>query len=52
MGKKYNYYLVQAGDWSSLMDTNGVSTSLSSILLIVTILLNVITLIVYGDKFE
>ena len=43
----YNNYLVKIGDGAALMDTTGASTLLSAVLLIVTIILNLITLIIY-----
>jgi len=43
----YNDYLVKIGDGAALMDTTGVSTLLSAVLLVVTIILNAITLIIY-----
>ena len=46
----YNYHLVKIEDWSALMDTMGAVAFCSTVLLIVTILLNTITLIVYRDK--
>lgn len=46
----YNNHLVKIGDWSALMDTTGAVAFVSTALLIVTIILNVITLIVYRDR--
>ena len=46
----YNYYLVKIGDWSALMDIMGAVTFLATGLLIVTITLNLITLILYRDR--
>ncbi len=46
----YNYHLVKIEDWSDLMDTTGAVAFVASVLLIVTILLNAITLIVYRDR--
>lgn len=43
----YNDHLVKIGDWTALMDTTGASTLLSTVLLVVTIILNAITLIIY-----
>lgn len=40
----YNNYIVEIGDWAALMDTSGVSTVLSIILLISTLVLNGISL--------
>ena len=41
---------VKVSDWSALMDTMSGVVFVSAILLIVTILLNAITLIVYRDR--
>lgn len=46
----YNYHLVQIADWSALMDTTGVVACVAAVLLIITIILNTITLIVYRDR--
>lgn len=46
----YNYHLVQIADWAALMDTMGAVVTAAMILLIVTLLLNVSTLIVYSRK--
>jgi len=46
----YNYHLVKMEDWSALMDTTGAVAFVSVVLLIVTILLNAFTLIVYRDR--
>ncbi|SFK33261.1 cytochrome c oxidase subunit 4 [Halobacillus dabanensis] len=46
----YTYHLVMIEDWSALMDTTRAVASVSSVLVIVTILLNAITLIVYRGK--
>ena len=46
----YNYHLVKIEDLSALMDTTGAVAFVAAVLLIVTILLNVITLIVYRDR--
>ncbi|MBB6451662.1 cytochrome c oxidase subunit 4 [Salirhabdus euzebyi] len=46
----YHYHLVKIEDWSALMDTIGSVTFVSAVLLIVTIILNVITLVVYHRK--
>lgn len=43
----YNNYLVKIGDWSALMDTTGATAFVSSVILVVTIILNAITLIIY-----
>lgn len=44
------YHLVKIEDLSALMDTTGAVAFVATVLLIVTIILNVITLIVYRDK--
>lgn len=46
----YNYHLVKIADWTALMDTMDAVVFIAAILLIVTIILNVITLIVYRGK--
>ncbi|AFS78964.1 hypothetical protein Curi_c19600 [Gottschalkia acidurici 9a] len=46
----YNNHLVKIEDWSALMDTTGALVFVASVLLIVTIILNAITLIIYRDK--
>lgn len=46
----YNNHLVNIEDWSALMDTSDAVTSAASTLLIVTILLNAITLLVYRRR--
>ncbi|MEI3614420.1 hypothetical protein [Pseudogracilibacillus sp. SO30301A] len=46
----YNYHLVKIEDWSALMDTMGAVVFAAATLLIVTIILNAITLIVYREK--
>ena len=46
----YNYHLVKIADWSALMDTTGATALVAGVLLIVTIILNAITLIVYRDR--
>lgn len=46
----YNYHLVKIKDWSALMDTAGAVAFAAAVLLIVTIILNAITLIVYRDR--
>ncbi|WP_249336681.1 hypothetical protein [Sporosarcina sp. Marseille-Q4063] len=46
----YNYHLVKIEDWSALMDTTRAVAFAAAVLLIVTILLNGITLIVYREK--
>lgn len=46
----YSYHLVKIADWSALMDITGAVAFVSATLLIVTIILNAITLIVYRDR--
>ena len=46
----YINHLVKIADWSALMDTTSAVAFVSAVLLIVTILLNAITLIVYRDR--
>ncbi|KHF39278.1 hypothetical protein [Halalkalibacter okhensis] len=46
----YNYHLVMIEDWSAIMDTIGAVAFVSAVLLIVTIILNAITLIVYRSS--
>ncbi|MBA9029308.1 hypothetical protein [Peribacillus huizhouensis] len=46
----YNYHLVKIEDWSALMDTTSAVAFVAAVLLIVTIILNAITLIVYRDR--
>lgn len=46
----YQNYQVKIEDWSAIMDTKGSVAFVSTVLLIVTIILNVITLIVYRDR--
>lgn len=46
----YTYHLVKIEDWSALMDTTGAVAFGAVVLLIVTIVLNSITLIVYRDR--
>lgn len=46
----YSYHLVKVEDWSALMDTTGAVVFAATILLIVTIILNSITLIIYRNK--
>ena len=46
----YIYHIVKIEEWSTLMDTMGAVAFVSVVLLIVTIILNTITLIVYGDR--
>lgn len=46
----YGYHLVMIEDWSALMDTSSAVAWAATILLAVTIILNLITLIVYHEK--
>ncbi|EKN64638.1 hypothetical protein P9E76_00105 [Schinkia azotoformans] len=46
----YHYHLVKSKDWTALMDTMGAVVFAAEVLLIITIILNVITLIVYRDS--
>lgn len=46
----YTSYLVNIQDWSALLDTQKTVAIVSGLLLIVTIILNVLTLVVYRDK--
>lgn len=45
-----SYHLVKIEDWSALMDTMGTVAFVAAVLLIVTVILNAITLILYRDK--
>lgn len=46
----YSYHLVKIGDWSALMDIMGAVALVSTVLLIVTITLNIIALILNRDR--
>jgi hypothetical protein len=46
----YQNHLVKIEDWSAIMDTMGSVAFVSTVLLVVTILLNVITIIVYRER--
>ncbi|WP_318614901.1 hypothetical protein [Sporosarcina sp. YIM B06819] len=46
----YNHHLVTIGDWSALMDTTGALVKVGAVLLIVTIVLNTATLVMYRDR--
>ena len=46
----YNNHLVKIGDWSALIDIKSTMAFVSATLLVVTILLNAITLLVYRDR--
>lgn len=45
-----NYLLVKIEDWSALMDITGSLAFVAAVLLIITIILNAITLLVYRDR--
>lgn len=46
----YNHHLVQIEDWSALMDTSRGVVVAASVLLVVTIVLNIINFVVRRDK--
>ena len=46
----YQYHLVKIEDWSALMDTTGAVAFVSAALLVVTIVLNTITSVVYRGR--
>lgn len=46
----YNNHLVKIGDWSALMDTTGGVVFAATVLLIITVMLNLITLIAYRKR--
>lgn len=46
----YIYHKVKISDWAALMDTMNVIVFAATVLLIVTIILNAITMLVYRDK--
>ncbi|MCM3442188.1 hypothetical protein AB3Z07_14690 [Metabacillus halosaccharovorans] len=46
----YSYHLVQIEDWSALMDTAGAVAYVGAYLLIVTLLLNGVTLYIYRRR--
>jgi uncharacterized membrane protein len=46
----YNNHLVKISDWSALMDTTDAVVLVAAVLLIVTIILNVITLFTYRNR--
>ncbi|MHB8061781.1 MAG: hypothetical protein ACYDG2_03970 [Ruminiclostridium sp.] len=46
----YTNHLVKIEDWSALMDTSSAVALVATLLLVVTIILNAITLVVYGKK--
>jgi cytochrome c oxidase subunit 4 len=48
----YTDYLVKIEDWSALMDTSDGIASIAKLLLVVTIMLNLVTLVVYYKKSQ
>ena len=48
----YNNHLVNIADWTALMDTTNSLVFVASVLLAVTIILNIITLFVYRDRIS
>lgn len=46
----YQNYLVRIEDWSAIMDTMGSVAFISTVLLIVTISLNIISFMIYRNK--
>ena len=46
----YNNHLVNIMDWGALMDTISFGAFLASVLLVVTIILNVITIFIYNHR--
>ena len=46
----YSYHLVKIEDWAALMDTTGAVVFAATVLLLVTLLLNAITLFVFRYK--
>lgn len=49
----YQNFLVRIEDWSAVMDTSGALALVSTVLVVVTIGLNVITLVIYNkEKFN
>lgn len=46
----YNNHLINISDWTALMDTTGSLVFIASVLLVVTIILNAITLFIYRDR--
>ncbi|KWW21229.1 hypothetical protein AS888_16635 [Peribacillus simplex] len=46
----YHYHLVRIEDWGALMDTMYAVAFTATVLLIVTTILNVITLVLYRDR--
>lgn len=48
----YNYHLVKIKDWAALMDITDNVAFAAAVLLVITIILNAITLLVYRDRTE
>ncbi len=48
----YQYHLVNIEDWSALMDTTGAVIFAATVLLVVTVLLNILTLIVFRKRLQ
>ena len=46
----YNNHLVQIRDWTALMDTMGTLVLVALVLLVVTIILNAITVVIYSNR--
>lgn len=46
----YHYHLVRIKDWSALMDTMDAVAFVAGVLLLVTIILNTVTLVVYRRR--
>lgn len=44
------YHLIMIEDWAALLDTMGTLVTVSAILLVVTLILNAVTFIVYRDR--
>jgi hypothetical protein len=48
----YSYFLVNIGDWTALMDIMGTQVFVAGTLLIVTIILNIISFLVFHANFK
>ena len=48
----YNNHLVNISDWTALMDTTNSLVFVALVLLVVTIILNIITLFIYRDRIS
>ena len=46
----YNNYLVKIEDWSAIMDTSGGVVVAGSVLLVITLFLNIMTFVVYRNR--